>query len=204
MIAEARQFALDTLAIDAIRNGERPANDVYPTPEWAVDAILGQIQLPPYRFLRVLDPGAGSGVWGSLASDLLHGCQVSGCDIRDLPHPPGFQVFYAPMDYLTESAALGSGFDLIVGNPPYSLAEPFIRKSLELLAPGGQVVFLLRLAFLEGQAMAAGLWTEYPPERVLVMPKRPSFSGNGKTDAIAYAAFYWRQGWRGTTALGWL
>jgi len=34
--------------------------------------------------------------------------------------------------------------DLIIGNPPYKLAQPFVRHALTLLAPGGALLFLLR------------------------------------------------------------
>lgn len=194
----------DLDAIDSIIAGKRPEGDVYPTPEWAVDAILREIRLPVVpRDLAVLDPGAGNGVWGTTAANLLD-CYVQGVELRDVEPSPGFAVWKGHTDFLTWMPIPPVRFHLVVGNPPYSLAEEFIRHSFELLAPGGQIVFLLRLAFLEGQARAKGLWTEFPPERVLVMPKRPSFSGNGKTDAIAYAAFYWRQGFRGAPALGWL
>lgn len=210
MIAEARHSILDVDAIDAIRDGKRPDGDVYPTPRWAVEQILGALRLFPSRdHLQVLDPGAGSGAWGFTAAILLQ-CDVWGVERRDMAQPVNYDEWDADTDFLTwSSRSVYRGqpavrFDLIVGNPPYSLAEAFIRHSRDLLAPGGQIVFLLRLAFLEGQARAKGLWTEFPPERVLVLPKRPSFSANGKTDAIAYAAFYWRDGFRGSPALGWL
>lgn len=210
MIAEARPtLPTDLAAIDTIIAGKRPEADVYPTPNWAVEQILNAALLSPYHRLRILDPGAGSGVWGAIASSTIRS-EVWGVELRDLGEPLAeFDQWFGGTDYLKwlpSSDLFGNErrFDLIIGNPPYSLAEEFIRHSFDLLAPGGQVIFLLRLAFLEGQARAKGLWVECQPERVLVLPKRPSFSGNGKTDAVAYAAFYWRQGFKGTPALGWL
>lgn len=95
-------------------------------------------------------------------------------------------------------------FDLIVGNPPYEYAEEFVRMALRHLAPHGSIVFLFRLAFLESQDRGAGLWREYPPYRVSVCSKRPSFTGNGKTDSAAYALYYWRHGHQGDFAGGWI
>jgi hypothetical protein len=94
-------------------------------------------------------------------------------------------------------------YDLIIGNPPYSLAEEHVRLCLGLLADGGQLVFLLRLAFLES-AKREALWREHPPERVDVLTRRPSFTHNGKTDSAAYAVFRWRNGHVGAPELGWI
>lgn len=208
MNAEMLSLPTDLAAIDSIIAGKRPEADVYPTPSWAVEAILNATLLQPYHKLRILDPGAGSGVWGAIASTTIRS-EVWGVELRPLEPLAEFDEWAGDTNYLTwwpASDEWGNEvrFDLVVGNPPYSLAEEFIRHSFELLHPGGQVIFLLRLAFLGGQKRAKHLWSEFPPERVLVLPKRPSFSGNGKTDQIEYAAFYWRQGFKGAPALGWL
>lgn len=101
-------------------------------------------------------------------------------------------------------SAAANSFDLILGNPPYEYAEEFTRMALHHLAPGGRIVFLFRLAFLEGQDRGVGLWRDYPPYRVDVCSRRPSFTGNGKTDSTAYACYYWRHGHQGDFAGGWL
>lgn len=95
-------------------------------------------------------------------------------------------------------------FDLIIGNPPYEYAEEFTRQALRLLAPNGRIVFLFRLAFLEGQDRGVGLWRDHPPYRVATCSRRPSFTGNGKTDSTAYACYYWRHGHKGDYAGNWL
>ena len=41
------------------------------------------------------------------------------------------------------------------GRIEHRQAEAFVRKGLALLCPGGVLVFLLRLAFLEGQRRGA-------------------------------------------------
>jgi len=99
-------------------------------------------------------------------------------------------------------------FDLICGNPPYSLAEEFIRCSINLLNPKGYVYFLLRLSFLEGIARNKGLFKEFPPKRVYICSRRPSFfSTDGKkhsTDTLAYALFLWQKGYAKETKLNFL
>jgi hypothetical protein len=88
-----------------------------------------------------------------------------------------------------------------MGNPPYSHAEAFIRKHMTLLDAGGHCVQLLRLAFLEGQRRRRGLWKEFPAKTIYVLGKRPSFTGDGRTDATAYAIFLWERGWQGAPEL---
>jgi hypothetical protein len=77
-----------------------------------------------------------------------------------------------------------------MGNPPYSHAEEFVRQGYDLLSVGGSLIFLLRLAFLEGQARRDELFQDMPPYQVAVCSKRPSFSGDGKTNATAFAVFH--------------
>jgi hypothetical protein len=91
-----------------------------------------------------------------------------------------------------------------MGNPPYRHAEEFIRHGYDLLSVGGSLIFLLRLAFLEGKARRDGLFREMPPYQVAVCSKRPSFSGDGRTNATAFAVFHWRAGYRGAPLLTWL
>jgi len=66
------------------------------------------------------------------------------------------------------------------------------------------MVFLLPLSFIAGQKRGANLWRKYPPYKVLVCSKRPSFTGDGKTDNTEYALYYWQVGWHGQTLLDWL
>ena len=81
-------------------------------------------------------------------------------------------------------------FDLIATNPPFSQAEPFIRRSLELLKPYGVAVFLLRLGFLASLKRRV-LYRDRPPSAVHVLQHRPSFSHDGRTDAQEYAFYTW-------------
>ena len=76
-------------------------------------------------------------------------------------------------------------FDVVITNPPFSDAEAFLRRSLEL---ADHVVLLLRLNFL-ASAKRAELMRERAPD-VYVLPNRPSFDGKG-TDSIEYAWFHW-------------
>ena len=84
-----------------------------------------------------------------------------------------------------------SRYHVIIGNPPYSLAQEFINKSLELLAPGGRLIFLLRTNFLESKKRFEW-WQDKIPSGLYVLSKRPSFTGKG-TDATSYSWFIWER-----------
>jgi hypothetical protein len=104
------------------------------------------------------------------------------------------------LEALADNVTIGSffdyepdcGYDVIIGNPPYSLALDFINKSLELLHPGGLLIFLLRTNFLESEKRFKW-WQEHPLSGLYTLHKRPSFTGRG-TDATSYSWFVWERG----------
>jgi hypothetical protein len=88
--------------------------------------------------------------------------------------------------------------DLLITNPPFSLAMEFILHARKIF-PGTPLCFLLRLNFLESQKRASFFKTAMPD--VYVLPKRPSFMGNG-TDATGYGWFIWRPALEGPRRFG--
>jgi len=76
--------------------------------------------------------------------------------------------------------------DLILTNPPFSLAKEFIEHSLSI---SNTCIMLLRLNFLGSQARHIW-WKNNLPTALHVLSKRPSFTGKG-TDATEYAWFVW-------------
>ncbi|MEO6575502.1 MAG: hypothetical protein ABIP89_16760, partial [Polyangiaceae bacterium] len=77
---------------------------------------------------------------------------------------------------------------LVISNPPFSLAQAFVQKSLDLAKPTrATVAVLLRLAFLESKKRAK--FHADNPSDVFVLTERPSFTGDGKSDSCAYAWF---------------
>lgn len=179
----------------------RDPNDFYPTPASFVDAALRTVDsLMPAPPRRILDPGAGTGVWGDVARRLWSRAHITGVELRETERPSSYDEWIVG-DFRLEHF---TGFDLVMGNIPYMHAEAFLKQMFHSASEGGIVMNLLRLAFLEGQDRGRGFWRRYPPLLVEVCSSRPSFTGNGKTDATAYAMYYWRKGWHGETRLDWL
>ena len=71
-----------------------------------------------------------------------HGHRVFGSDVADYGNPTHFYG----RDFLMERKA-PEGTEAIVTNPPFMLANEFVRHALTLVP---RVIMLLRLAFLEG------------------------------------------------------
>ncbi len=197
-------------------NRGRSPRDLYITPpELALEAIIQfeiNERLAKQEIIYSLDAGCGTGVWGDSIVWLGHydddGTMftplIDGIDIEPNILSPNVYDHVWKMDFLDLHCG---GYNIIFGNPPYSLAEKFIRHALDLLEPEGYVYFLLRLSFLEGIARGRGLFKEFPIKRVYVCSRRPSFfSTNGKhtTDTLAYAMFLWQKGYNGKTELEFL
>jgi hypothetical protein len=152
------------------RGSTRIAQDLYETPEWAVNLILEKIDQP--RILTSLEPCMASGRIYNLLPGIKSWCELS-----------------KGVDYL--SAQFDSNqFDLIITNPPFSLALPFLVKSLE---EAKTVVYLLRLEFL-GSAKRKSFWDQFPPSHLYVLSNRPSFTKDNGTDMTEYAWFVWDRG----------
>lgn len=105
-------------------------------------------------------------------------------DIRDVP-APALSDHHEHADFLALDLPPGS-FDVIITNPPFYLAEEFVRKAISCST---HVVMLLRLAFMETRKREA-LHIEHPSD-VYVLSRRPSFMANGATDSCAYAWWHW-------------
>ncbi|WP_436663579.1 hypothetical protein ACOALA_13645 [Alicyclobacillus acidoterrestris] len=90
-------------------------------------------------------------------------------------------------------------YDFIITNPPFSLAQEFVEKSLTL---ANCVIMLLRLNFL-ASGKRKEFWEKHPPTAIHVLTKRPSFTGTG-TDATDYAWFVWDTTGRQKRGLYWI
>lgn len=183
---------------------KRREHDLYPTPEGLVRAIFNA-KLWWYGFEpeNILDPGCGEGIWGKVAREVFPKANIVGVEIRkeikDIENSKYYNEIYLDENYLAENSLYPRDwqlrkYDLIIGNPPYGprgMAEEFIRTSFKYLSNNGQLIFLLRQAFLASRHRYNGLWKEHLPFEVLTLSRRPSFSGNKKTDGEEYAVFSW-------------
>lgn len=151
------------------RGAERNALDLYITPDYTVNSLLSVLDLDRIRSVSFCEPCRGTGaIYNKIeAASKMHGEISEGIDYLSVP-------FKA---------------NVIITNPPFSLAMEFLQKSL---AEAWSVFYLLRLNFL-GSQKRREFWQTNRPSHVLVLSKRPSFTGHG-TDSIEYAWFCWDRG----------
>jgi hypothetical protein len=114
-------------------------DDLYETPRCAVTTLIrNETGLP----LKIWEPCAGR---GAIARELA----AAGHNVvmQDLvAHPNADSGIQAGIDFLMEQRT-PPGVSCIVTNPPFKLADQFVRKGLDL---GCDVIVLLRLMALEG------------------------------------------------------
>lgn len=184
------------------RGAKRREADFYPTPSELAERIVRRQPLAEYA--RVLEPSVGSGAFLCEIRAYFPTSRITAIDPSDTYFPTHLatEAHRTTLEHFAASRP-DARFDLIIGNPPFSLAEEHVRICSSMLAPDGRLVFLLRLAFLETRKRAK-LWRECQPAKVTVLRERPSFTSDGKTDSCAYAVFEWRQGFAGKPELGWM
>lgn len=183
---------------------ERDKLDYYATPSEEVTNILNVLNLD-FSQCNILEPCCGGGhmvkgildyifsqqyeskLWRLLATDV----QKRESALRDCDWKYGLEY-----DFLSEDYPYTDGIDYIIMNPPYTLLEPFVMRSLEIADKG--VLMLARLQALEGQKRFNNIFKDNPPNDVYVYIQRIYCYKNGnfnmKADsAQAYAWFYWNR-----------
>ena len=180
---------------------KRKKADFYPTPLEFCKATVSNLIPTDCSPAFICDPGAGDGVWGEALRERFKDAYLIGVELEREDFPIVYNQWHT-IDYLNHHGLYGK-YDLIIGNPPYSLAEEFIRHSLDLLSDSGYLIFLLRWSFLESQSRGRGLWKEFPPKELNVCVSRISFTGDGKTDDQAYGVYVWQKNFIGKPTFDW-
>lgn len=199
-------------------NRGRSPRDFYKTPYALADAAMRRVrddeELGYWNAVEGLDAGCGDGIWGQAATCLWWAsdeenfdADIDGIDIET--NIPEFSQYYCRIfkdNFITHDFK-NRNYDIVFGNPPYSVAEDFIRKAYSLIIEEGYIYFLLRLSFLEGIKRCKGLFTDIPLKRLYVLSRRPSFFSTTQghtTDTLAYGMFLWQKGYTGKSELNFI
>lgn len=163
------------------RTYEQAEHGWYVEPRWCVEQLADAVD---FDGALIWDPACGGGTVTDVFAD--RGFKTIGTDLVDR----GAAHFIGVRDFLTvetaDPAALGEQRLSIVTNPPFSLAEKFVRTALRLA--DHRVVILQQLSFLASRQRHA-LFTEFPPSDVLICSRRPSMPPGHKIAEMGDKAF---------------
>lgn len=165
----------------------RVALDYYATPDWCVRALLAAC--PVFAdAATVLDPSCGS---GNILNEMKWCSMKVGMDIDPLRIAEAKRVTPWSRQLFVRDAMSKTPWpasDVIVMNPPYSLAFEFVQRAVATKRP---TAALLRLAFMGTNGRR--LWQRANPSDVYVLSKRPSFRWSytckGKKSGCAWTAY---------------
>ena len=169
------------------RGGQRSEADNYPTPPWATHRLIESF-LPVGK--RWVEPAAGNGAIIKAINQTNPDIEWTAIELREeagaeLKAQPGIKNVIV-QDFLSLEVTPENHWDVAITNPPYSIAQLFIEKSLK---HADCVIMLLRLNFM-GADCRVDLWPRIGVPDVYVLPNRPDFSGTGG-DSCEYGWMVW-------------
>lgn len=134
--------------------------DDFPTPPWAVRALLNWLQWYVRDGMLCREPAANRGHMVRALCERFGAVEAR--DVHD--YGAGFGV----RDYLVGDDP--DPVDWTITNPPFNAIEPFIQRALRTSRVG--VAVLARLAIIEGEARYRSLFRVTPPTDVLQFSER--------------------------------
>ena len=169
---------------------ERVKDDFYATPEHATRELLNRVRL----YGSILEPAAGQGHISKVLHEYYPNSEIVSTDLvqREDKFNVGIQ---GGIDFLTYE--YGRNFDNIITNPPFSLAEDFVRKAYSMV--NGKVIMFAKIQFLESEKRKK-LFEEYPLSSVYVFSNRVNPMRNGSpvdekgkkwASTMCFAWFVW-------------
>jgi hypothetical protein len=159
----------------------RKAHDAYWTEPWVTETLLDRVSFRG----RVWEPAVGVGAMAQVL--MARGYPLVASDLIDHGFPPTEQA-----DFLQHLGLLGDQPYSIVTNPPYHVAEAFIRHALRLTQPvGGMVAMLLRSEYRHAKSRIDLF--EGPPFRAeIALTRRPRWiAGTTGSPRHNYSWYIW-------------
>lgn len=178
----------------------RVENDFYATDPVAVDMLFAALKEADFKMREpesFMEPCVGNGNIARRVLELYPSiADTAFTDVVDRGFP-GTTV----EDFLQANFD-NRRFDLIVTNPPYSMALEFVQKCRSLLAENGVLAMFLKIQYWEGEKRKEDL-KKYPPAYCFPFTKRMATWNNGRpTDdngkrwatTMCHAWFVWTKG----------
>lgn len=208
------QLTLDGDADLDLDSDEAKEGEVAYTPAPVVRQMLGAILHPGRTFDRVLDPCAGAGVFGVEVLRAMRCAYIVGVEPRfDERFPSAYcethrlTIEEYARKWVRASMPSPTGknrFDLIAGNPPFSLVLEFVETCRPMLTETGLLVLLLpsgwwqrgagRWGWMFERTTDGALFQSWPnlPTQEMPIGGGVGFKGpGGKSDIRNYSWFVW-------------
>ena len=183
--------------------------DRYYTPMALAIAGFGMLRRTRSKWLdgvqSVLEPGSGPGTFCEASKDFTPNRVSPPVGVEMVPPRslyPGHRL--VKRNFLDWKTKLR--FDLIPTNPPFTYANAFIKRSVQLLTPTGLCMFLMRVGVAGGLDRSKMWQEEINLIEVCMVAPRPGFTYDGETDASEYAFFIFdgKQPCSQETRMSWL
>jgi len=157
----------------------RIKDDFYPTPAGLIKIALEQFHfIQQIERLKVLDIGAGEGVWGKVLRHIHPNkrFEITGSEINSNFNKPIDYDHWVIGDFL-EGYFARESFHYIIGNPPFKGVEKSIRLAFKYLRPYGKMLLLLPIHFMHTEIRVPLLTTDHRPKHIYFVNPRPNFTG---------------------------
>jgi hypothetical protein len=177
---------------------ERRENDYYPTDPRLCTAMCQRLsRLHPKA---ILEPGAGAGNFVRACKAQWFDAPVTAVEIvggneQALSDAGATHVWTS--DFLEDNQCFTGEphwgkhrYDLIIGNPPYSLVEAFVQRSIMLLDPYDSILALVLKFHFFGSRKRVDLLARFPHYAAFPIVPRPDFTGEGR-DTAEYVMVTW-------------
>ncbi len=200
----------------ARRKGEkavREKNDNYPTPPRLAEAIVLRLR-EMYGDVSashvLIEPSAGSGTfvrymrqaWPTstlIAVELRieeeENLRQSGATYVAIADWSQWTVEHPPARWIIPNVANNTP-SLIIGNPPFTLAQKHLESIFQAFPEGSEVAYLLRFSFFGGRERTVQFWQAQGMQflkHIIPIAPRPQFV-RGTSDNSEYAVFIWKIG----------
>jgi predicted RNA methylase len=182
-------------------NKEREALDYYATPPSEVENILTQLRLPgQVSNLLILEPSCGGGHMMEGIVNYFPMAEKRGTDIQERENPflESHQANFTEYHYGKEYDFLSDDYpyesaDLVIMNPPFKVATPFILHGLDIAQE--MLIVFGRTKLVESKGRYEEIFENYPPTAIYQYIDRVACGKNGdfeNTNGIeAHAWFIW-------------
>lgn len=175
-------------AVMAQRHEAHDSLDDFPTPPWAVRALIEHVIKPirpAYQFDRQVcwEPACNRGYMAKPLTEYFKGVYCT--DIHDF----GWDGQSAVRDFLIPMKG-DPRCDWVISNPPFRLAAQFINRALDVSS--GAVAMLVRTSFLESVERYEKLFKDTPPAIVAQFVERvPMVKGRHDPSASTATSYAW-------------